>query len=83
MIRIAIVEDKIVYARQLEQYLLQCCRQLFFAFFLRFCQHIFVDGLAGFRVVACCIPTLPAAILTLADVTLAVCPFLSRDPSPP
>ena len=63
--------------------LLQCCRQFFLARFLRSCQHVFVDGFAGFRVVACCVAALPAAILALADVTLTICSFLSRDPSPP
>ena len=56
--------------------LLQCRRQLFFALFLRFRQNVFVDGLARFRVVARCVTALPAAILALADVALAVCPFL-------
>ena len=63
--------------------LIQRCRQLFLALFLRSCQHVFVDGFAGFRVVACCVAALPAAILALADIALAVCPFLSRSPSPP
>ena len=58
-------------------------RQLFLAFFLRFRQHVFVDGFAGFRVVACGITALPSAILALADVALAVCPFFSRSLSPP
>ena len=62
--------------------LFQCRRQFFFALFLRFCQHILVDGLAGFRVVARCVAALPAAILALANVALAVCSFLSRSLSP-
>ena len=57
--------------------------QLFFAFFLRFSQHVFTDGLAGFRIAARCIAALPAAIFALADVTLAVCSFLGRGLSPP
>ena len=63
--------------------LFQGRRQLFFAFFQRFRQHIFVDGFAGFRVVARCVAALPAAILALADVALTICSFFSRDPSPP
>ena len=63
--------------------LLQRRRQLFLALFLRFCQNVFVDGLAGLRVVSRCVTALPAAILALADVTLTICSFLSRNPSPP
>ena len=40
---------------------------------LRLAQHVFDDGLAGFRIVADCVPALPAAILALANTSLAVC----------
>ena len=63
--------------------LFQRRRQFFFAFFLGFRQYVFADGFAGFRVAAGRIAALPAAILALADVTLAVCSFLSRSLSPP
>ena len=57
---------------------LQCRRQFFFAFFLGFCQDVFVDGFACFRVVACCVAALPAAVLALANIALAVGALLSR-----
>ena len=63
--------------------LLQCRRQFFRALLLRFRQHVFVDGLTRFRVVARCVAALPAAIGALSQATLAVGPFLSRDQSPP
>jgi len=47
--------------------------QLFFYFRLRFAENIFDDGLSGFRISANCVPALPAAVLSLADVPLAVC----------
>ena len=52
--------------------LLQGCRQLFFALFLRFRQDIFVDGLSRFWVVVCCVAALPAAVLALTNIALAV-----------
>ena len=57
--------------------------QFFLALFLRFGQDIFVDGLACHRVSACRIPSLPAAILPLANIAFTVCPLLSRSLSPP
>lgn len=57
--------------------------QFFLAFFLRLGQHIFVDGLACYRVAARCVTALPAAIGALAQAALAVCSFLSRSLSPP
>ena len=57
--------------------------QLFLTLFLGFRQHIFVDGFACYRVAASCVAALPAAIGTLAQASLAVCPFLSRGQSPP
>ena len=47
--------------------------QFFFYFRLRLAEDVFDDGLASFRIVTDCVATLPAAILSLADVPLAVC----------
>ena len=57
--------------------------QFFLALFLRFCQNIFVNGLARHRVAARRVAALPAAIGALAQAALSVCSFLSRSLSPP
>ena len=46
--------------------------QLFLCLSLGFGQDIFVDGFAGFRVMAGGIPALPPSVFPLADVSLAV-----------
>ena len=51
---------------------LQSCRQLFLTLFLRFREDIFVDSFSRFWVMACCVAALPAAILALANVALAL-----------
>ena len=56
----------------------QGCRQLFFAFLLSFRQHIFVDGFAGFRVVARCVSAFPATVLALANIAFSVGTLLSH-----
>jgi hypothetical protein len=50
--------------------------ELFLGFCLRLGEDALVDGLAGGRIIACGVASLPAAILTLADATLTVCTFL-------
>ena len=58
-----------------EVQLLTLCQSLF-QFLLNlglcFAQHIFEYLLAGSRVMTCCVPSLPATILALADIALAV-----------
>ena len=39
---------------------------------LRFTQHVFDDGLAGFRIVTDCVPALPSTVLSFADVPFPV-----------
>ena len=53
--------------------------EFLFCLCLRFCQHIFDDGLACHRVVACGITTFPPPILSLTDVALAVCSAFCHD----
>ena len=54
----------------------QRLHRLPFQFFFDLClgpaQDIFVDGFASFWITACGIPSFPAAIFSLADVSLAV-----------
>jgi len=49
----------------------------FLEFLLNFClcfaENIFDDGFSGFGITTDCVPALPAAVLSLADVPLAVC----------
>lgn len=52
--------------------------ELFFAFLLRLGKNVFIDGLAGDRIMTGGVAALPPAILALADIALAVCSFLSR-----
>ena len=47
--------------------------QFFFYSRLRLAEDIFDDGFSGFRIVTDCVAALPAAILSFADVPLAVC----------
>ena len=56
--------------------------QFFFHLCLRLAEDILDDGLAGFRIVTDGVAPLPAAILSLADVPLAVCSSLWHDISP-
>jgi len=56
--------------------------QLFFYFRLCLAEDIFDDGLSGFRIVTDSVPALPAAILSLSDVALAVCSSLWHGISP-
>ena len=44
--------------------------QFFFYFRLRFSEDIFDDGLSGFRIVTDSVSSLPAAVLSFADVLL-------------
>ena len=50
---------------------------------LSFAEDVFVDHLSGYRVAPCCVASLPAAILSLADTPLAVCPAFCHSISPP
>ena len=52
--------------------------QLFFDLCLGLAQDILVDRLAGLRVATCRVSPLPPAVFPLADVALAVGPFLCR-----
>jgi len=38
-------------------------------------QDVFVDGLAGLRIVPCSVPALPATVFSLSDVPLSVGAF--------
>ena len=40
---------------------------------LRLAENVFDDGLAGFWIVTDCVPPLPAAILSFADIAFSVC----------
>ena len=42
-------------------------------FGLRFTQHVLDDALSALRVIARGVPTLPAAVLSFSDISLAVC----------
>ena len=46
--------------------------QLFFYFRLCLAEDIFDDGFSSFRIVTDCVPTLPAAVLSFADVPFPV-----------
>ena len=56
--------------------------QFFFHLCLRLAEDILDDGFAGFRIVTDCVPTLPASVLSFADVALAVCSSLWHGISP-
>ena len=63
--------------------LLLCLGQLLFDLCLGFAQHISDDSLASLRIVAGGVPSLPAAVLALADVALTICSFLCHRYPPP
>ena len=50
--------------------------ELFLGFGLVFGEDAFVDGLAGGRIIACGVASLPAAVFPLAQTPLTVCTFL-------
>ena len=56
--------------------------QLFLDFCLCLTEDIFDDGLPRFGIVADCVPALPASVLSLADVPLAVCSSFRHGISP-
>ncbi len=50
--------------------------QLFLDFRLRLSKDVFNDGLSCFWIVTDCVPTLPASVLSFADISLPVCSSL-------
>ena len=49
---------------------------------LCFTENVLDNGLSGFGIVTDCVPALPAAILSLADISLTVCSSLWHGISP-
>ena len=47
-----------------------------------FSMNVKIGSFAGFRIVTDCVPTLPATVFPLADVSLAVCSSLWHGISP-
>ena len=56
--------------------------QFCLAFCLRLSQHIFDDPLSCFRVVACCVATLPTPVCAFANVAFAICTFFAMSIAP-